>query len=103
MKVILKTIPEKYHLKIDEVFSSLKNKKILTKLVPELLNSMAPRYNPSRKQIHEWLGSLHRHQRGRYRMEQAGKIDADNRRLHANSRLSEVIIIKFLYILHYIY
>jgi hypothetical protein len=96
MKVLMKTIPKEYQLRVDEVFSSSKNKEISGRLIPKLLNSMAPRFNSSRKQIHEWLGALHRHQRGRYRKVETGKLDADNRRLHANSRLNEVRIIKFL-------
>ena len=103
MKVLMKTIPQEFRLLIDEVFSSSENKKILNRLVPELLNSMAPRFYPSRKQLHEWLGTLHRHQRGRYRKTQTGKLDADNRRLHANSRLSEVRIIEFLYTHYFMY
>jgi hypothetical protein len=97
MKVLMKTIPQEFRLRVDEVFSSSENRKTLNRLVPELLNSMAPRFSPSRKQLHEWLGALHRHQRARYRKTQTGKLDADNRRLHANSRLSEVRIIEFLY------
>jgi hypothetical protein len=103
MKVLMKTIPQEFRLLIDEVFSSSENKKILNRLVPELLKSMAPRFYPSRKQLYEWLGALHRHQRGRYRKTQTGKLDADNRRLHANSRLSEVRIIEFLYTHYFMY
>jgi hypothetical protein len=101
MKVLMKTIPPNLELRVDEVFSSSENKKILNKLVPELLKMMAPRFQPTRKQIHEWLGSLHRHQRGRYRKKETGKIEADNRRLHANSRLNEVRLFKLLYLLFY--
>jgi hypothetical protein len=97
MKVLMKTIPPNFQLKVEEVFSSPKNKEILGRLVPELLNSMTPRYKPSRKQMYEWLGALHCHQRGRYRKLQTGKLDADNQRLHANSRLSEVRTIELLY------
>ena len=103
MRVLMKTIPQEFRLLVDEVFTSSENKKILNRLVPELLNSMAPRFYPSRKQLHEWLGTLHRHQRGRYRKTQTGKLDADNRRLHANSRLSEVRIIEFLYTHYFMY
>ena len=103
MKVLMKTIPQKFRLRVDEVFSSSENKKILNRLVPKLLNSMALRFYPSRKQLHEWLGALHRHQRGRYRKTQTGKLDADNRRLHANSWLSEVRIIEFLYTHYFMY
>jgi hypothetical protein len=97
MKVLMKSIPQEFRLRVDEVYMSSENKKILNRLIPELLNSMAPRFNPSKKQLYDWLGALHRHQRGRYRKTQTGKLDADNRRLHANSRLNEVRIIEFLY------
>jgi hypothetical protein len=97
MKVLMKTIPQEFRLRVDEVYTSSENKKILNRLVPELLNSMAPRFCPSQKQLYDWLGALHRHQRGRYRKTQTGKLDTDNRRLHANSRLNEVRIIEFLY------
>jgi DNA repair exonuclease SbcCD ATPase subunit len=90
MKILMKTIPANLELRVDEVFSSSTNKRILNSLVPELIKSMSPRFHPTRKQLHEWLGALHRHQRGRYRKRETGKLDADNRRLHANSRLSEV-------------
>jgi CRISPR/Cas system-associated protein Cas10 (large subunit of type III CRISPR-Cas system) len=94
----MKTMPQKYQLKVDEIYTSSENKKILSRLIPELLDSLAPRFNPSRKQLNEWLGALHRHQRGRYRKTQTGKLDTDNRRLYANSRLSEVRTIRLLYI-----
>jgi hypothetical protein len=90
MKALMKTIPPNLELRVDEVYSSATNRKILNNLVPELLKSMGPRFRPTRKQLHEWLGVLHRHQRGRYRKREMGKLDADNRRLHGNSRLNEV-------------
>jgi len=52
-KVLMKTIPQKYQLKVDKVFSSSDNRKILNRLVPELLNSLASCFNPTRKQLHE--------------------------------------------------
>lgn len=103
MKILMKSIPEEYQLKVDQVFSSSDNKKILGKIIPELLDALAPRFNPSRKQLHEWLGALHRHQRGRHRKAETGKLDADNRRLHANSRLNEVRIVKLLRIYCFMY
>jgi hypothetical protein len=90
MKILVKTLPEHYKLRVDEVFSSSENKKILARLIPELLRLMTPNFNPSRRQLHDWLGALHRHQRGRYIKSKTGKLEADDRRLHANSRLSEV-------------
>ena len=96
MKALMKTIPPNLELRVDEVFSSSINRKILNNLIPELLKSMKPHFNPTRKQLHEWLGALHRHQRGRYRKRETGKLDADNRRLHGNSRLNEV---RFIFII----
>ena len=90
MKVLLKTIPKKYELKVDEVFLSKNNQDILKKLVPELLRLLVPTYTPTRKEVWDWLGALHQHQRGRYKKAEAGKLDADNRRIHANNRMNEV-------------
>jgi len=102
MKCIVKTLPEHYKLRVDEVFTSAKNKKILAKLIPELLSAMAPKFDPTRRQLHDWLGALHRHQRGRYLKLKSGRLDADNRRLHANSRLSEVRTLGlYIYIFYY--
>jgi len=90
MKVLLKTIPKKYALKVDEVFMSKNNQAILRKLVPELLRLLAPVYTPTRKEVWDWLGALHRHQRGQYKKAEAGTLDEDNRRIHANNRMNEV-------------
>src|SRR5271170_861934 len=101
IRILMKTIPAEFQLKIDEIFTSSTNKKILNNLVPELLKSMAPHFHPTRRQLHEWLGALHRHQRGRYRKRETGKLDADNQRLHSNSQLNEVRLFKLLYLLFY--
>ena len=90
MKILLKTIPRKYQLNIDEVFLSPNNKQILNKLILELERLLAPAFTPTRKEIWDWLGALHRHQRGRHLKVEQGKIDEDNRRLHANNRMNEV-------------
>jgi hypothetical protein len=100
MKALLKTLPEDLELKVDEVFTSKENKKITKKLVPELLDLLKPRYNPTQTEIHKWLAALHRHQRGRYLKKKTGKLDADNRRIHANSRLNEVCFGFFDYYLN---
>lgn len=95
MKALIKTINKRYTLRLDEVFTSKANTKILERLIPELLRLMEPRYTPTRKQLRDWLGALHRHQRGRYIQRKSGKLPADNRRIHENSRLNEVFFIYF--------
>ena len=90
MKVLLKEVPERYILRVDEIFTSKKNVNITNMLIPELLNSLAPRFTPTRKQVRNWLGTLYRHQRERYLKKNSEKITADNQRIHINSRLSEV-------------
>jgi hypothetical protein len=106
MKSILKTLPVENQVKYDETFTSDSNREILQKLIPELINAMRPRYNPSYGQIKDWLQSLHRHRRSRYNYSQSGKLDKDNRRLHSNSRLNEVnryyIYIFYQFYLHLI-
>jgi CRISPR/Cas system-associated protein Cas10 (large subunit of type III CRISPR-Cas system) len=90
MKAIYKTVPPKMELKIDESFRGEKNTKIMRKLVPELLRLLAPRYKPTQRKLQQWLSALHRHKRGRYLKRKSGKLEADNRRIHTNSRLNEV-------------
>ena len=90
MKVLLKTILKKYDLKVDEVFMSKNNQSILRKLVSELLRLLALVYTPTHKEVWDWLGALHWHQRGRYKKAEAGTLDEDNRRIHANNRMNEV-------------
>ena len=53
MKALLKTLPEDLELKVDEVFTSKENKKIIKKLVPELLDLLKPRYNPTQTEIYK--------------------------------------------------
>ena len=86
----MKSVPEELELKANKVFTSKENLKILEKLILELLRLMVPKYKPSQKQLQSWLMALHRHQRGRFLKKQSGKLEDDNRRIHANSRLSEV-------------
>ena len=42
--------------------TEIENKEILSRPIPELLNSMVPCFKPLRKQMHKWLGALHYHQ-----------------------------------------
>ena len=90
-------MPEKSKLRIDEIFTSKTNSKITKKLIPELLKSMASQFSPTKKQLWNWLGALHRHQRGRFLQKESGKILADNRRIHINSRANEVYIYIFYF------
>ena len=90
MKILLKTMPKSRGLRINEIFTSKTNTKITAKLVPELLRMLAPRFKPTQKQMWDWLGALHRHQRGRFLKEKSGKLLADNQRIHVNSRTNEV-------------
>ena len=89
MKSILKTLPPELNLKHDETFTSEANAEIRRRLVPELLKSMKPRYNPSHEQLKSWLQALHKHRRSRHMYREKGKLDQDNRRLHNNNRLNE--------------
>jgi hypothetical protein len=102
MKSILKTMPEDMELRINEVFTSETNKKKLKKLIPELLELLAPR-KLTRGQLRQWLSALHRHQRGRYLKKRSGKLEADNRRIHANSRLNEVFLPFFCFFFAFSY
>ncbi|CAB5359644.1 unnamed protein product [Rhizophagus irregularis] len=47
MKLILKTLNEKYNLNYNETFNSAKNIKIRRKLIPEIRKSLASNYRPS--------------------------------------------------------
>ena len=97
MKVLLKTMPESSKLRVNEIFTSKANKKITKNLISELLKLMAPQFSPTQKQLWNWLGALHRHQRGRFLQKESGKLDADNRRIHINSRINEVFFFFFFF------
>jgi len=90
MKTILKTIPPDLDMNYNETFNSQSNIEIRRKLVPELIKALKPNYHASYDQISKWLQTLHRSRRSRNNYKIKGRIDADNRRLHANSRLNEV-------------
>jgi hypothetical protein len=92
-------MPESQLLRIDEIFTSKTNTRIANNLISELLKLLAPRFKPTQKQMWDWLGALHRHQRGRFLKEKSGKLSADNRRIHINSRINEVGFYWFLLIL----
>ena len=103
MKTILKTVPKTLDMNYNETFTSGANVEIRRKLVPELLNSLKPKYHPTYEQLTQWLRSLHKTRRSRNIYRNKGQLDADNRRLHANNRLNEVWIFCFLYIYTYVY
>ena len=78
MKAILKMTPKKHLLDVTEVFTSSKNAKKANHLINKLTKAMAGRYDVLRKDLYSWLGTLHHHQRGRYKKEIAGKLKEDN-------------------------
>ena len=79
MKEILKTLSSEYEMKYDEVFTSPDNKNIRQKLVPELLKSLKPQYNPSYGQLNDWLRALHKHRRDGILLTQKGNQDRSSR------------------------
>ena len=92
MKYLLKgQISEEFRLDCDRTFSE-QSDKIYKKLIPELKRLMSGHYNPSVTQLSNWLRSMHKHKRDRQRKRQSGQLDQDDRRMHINSRLSEVSI-----------
>jgi hypothetical protein len=96
MKAILKTLPKELDMKYNEKFRSEENARILEQLVPRLITSMRPRYKSSHKKVTKWLSSLHKHRRVRFLYKERGTLDKDNRRLHRNNRLNEVIFLLLL-------
>ncbi|PKY31502.1 hypothetical protein RhiirB3_393373 [Rhizophagus irregularis] len=71
MKTILKTFPIELELKYDEKFTSESNDEILQQVIPRLIEAMKPRV--------------------RLLYKQCGTLDKNNRRLHQNNRLNELI------------
>ena len=53
MKEIFKLLPAKFNMRYDKIFNSPENKNIQQKLVPELLRSLQPQYNPTYAQLKE--------------------------------------------------
>lgn len=95
MKNLMKgQIPQEYALDYDKTFSE-QSEKIYGKLIPELKKLMEGHFNPSVTQMSNWLRSMHKHKRDRQRKRQSGQLDKDDRRMHINSRLSEVSSILF--------
>jgi len=90
MKAILKTIPSDFNLEYDEMFTSKANVEVRRKLIPELIKSLKPNFHPSHEQLTKWLMSLHKSRRSRRNYKKKGRIDSDDRRLHANGRMNDV-------------
>ena len=95
MRTILRTLPTNLEMRYDLKFGSEENVKILRKVISNLVNALK-RFKTTYKQVREWLSSLHRHRRVRLLYKQRGTLDRDNRRLHKNSRTTEVNIIEIL-------
>ena len=90
MKNLLKgQIPKEYAIDYDKTFSE-QSEKIYEKLIPELSKLMSGHFNPSVTQMSNWLRSIHKHRRDRYRKNQSGQSDKDHRPNHINSRQCEV-------------
>ncbi|EXX73533.1 hypothetical protein RirG_059450 [Rhizophagus irregularis DAOM 197198w] len=51
MKTILKTVLKMLDMNYNETFTSGANVEICRKLVPELLNSLKPKYHPTYEQL----------------------------------------------------
>jgi hypothetical protein len=98
MKSILKIIPKELDLNYDETFMSPTNINIRKKLVPELKKSLKPKFHATCDQITKWLMSLHKSRRSRNNYIKRGRIDSDNRRLHANGRMNDVRIVVVFYL-----
>ena len=90
MKDILKTMPKNIEIKYDEKFTSESNADIIRKLIPWLITSLKPRFNPSFKQVKGWLCSLHKHHCARLLYSRRRVLGKDNKRIHKNNRMSEV-------------
>ena len=90
MKILLKMIDSE--LDHGETFNSKKNLKIRRCLIPELRKALAPNYRPSANQLTNWLNCLHKSRRSKNKIRKSGKIVTENRRVHNNSRIQEVII-----------
>src|SRR3954452_12439121 len=103
MKNLMKgQIPQEYALDYDKTFSE-QSEKIYGKLIPELKKLMEGHFNPSVTQMSNWLRSMHKHKRDRQRKRQSGQLDKDDRRMHINSRLSEVSSILFNILLFFFF
>ena len=64
---------------------------IRRKLVPELIDALKLNFHPTREQLTKWLNSLHKSRRGRINYgKKESRKDTNDRRLHANGRMSDV-------------
>jgi len=90
MKSILKTLPDTLDLNYDETFMSKSNVDIRKKLIPELIKTLKPNFQLTHEKITKWLMSIHKSRRSRNSIKRKGRLDADDRRLHANGRMKDV-------------
>jgi hypothetical protein len=90
MKAVLRTVPPELDLDYNQTFMSKKNVEIRRKLVPELIKSLGSNFHSTHDQITKWLMSLHKSRRSRSNYKKKGRIDSDDRRLHANGRMNDV-------------
>src|SRR3954447_7304460 len=90
MKAILKNIKKEDDLNYEDTFNSKSNLKIRSRLIPELIKAMRPKYRPLVSQITKWLDSLHKSRRSQAKLKSTGKITEDNHHIHSNSRVNEI-------------
>jgi hypothetical protein len=90
MKSILKTLPDTLNLDYEETFMSPSNVNTRKQLIPELIKALKPNFQPTYDQITKWLKSIHKSRRSRNSYKNKGRLDADDRRLHANGRMKDV-------------
>jgi hypothetical protein len=98
MKAILKTIDKDKDLDYEQPFNSFLNNEIRRKLIPELKASLTPNFHPTVTQLTKWLNSLHKSRRSQLKLKKNGKFGEDQRRVHNNNRVQEVIRIQILMI-----
>ena len=92
MKVILKMIDSKWDLDYGETFNSKKKVKTRHSLILELRKAIALNFCSSVNQLSNWLKSLHKSQQSKNKIKQSGRIVANKRRVHNNSRIQDVSI-----------
>ncbi|RGB23912.1 hypothetical protein C1646_773821 [Rhizophagus diaphanus] len=86
-RTILKTMPAKFDLDYDQTFMSKINIDIRKKLIPELMNSLKPNFNPTYDQLTKWLMSLYKSRRSRNNYKKKGKLDKNIYHLKAAKAL----------------
>ncbi|PKY53070.1 hypothetical protein RhiirA4_471087 [Rhizophagus irregularis] len=90
MKSILKTLSDTLNLDYEEIFMSSSNVNTRKKLIPELIKVLKLNFQPTYDQITKWLKFIHKSRRSRNSYKNKGRLDADNRCLHANGKIKDV-------------